>query len=107
MALAGGAGLSRAAGHSNLYAVLAARLRHRATQRDRLGDLHRHRQYCPMADGAEKAGVAPGEQIDTWSGASHCNAGCFFERFGLIFLTEVARISAQNIIFDASSHQKW
>ena len=31
-----------------------------------------------------------------------CNAGCFFERFGLIILTEVARISAQNIIFDAS-----
>jgi hypothetical protein len=30
-----------------------------------------------------------------------CNAGCFFERFGLICLTEVARISAQNIIFDA------
>ncbi len=79
---------------SNLHAVLAARLRHRAAQCDRLADLHRHRQYCPMADGAEKAGVAPGEQLDTWSGASHCNTGCFFERFGLIFLTEVARISA-------------
>jgi hypothetical protein len=26
------------------------------------------------------------------SDTTRCNAGCFFERFGLIFLTEVARI---------------
>jgi hypothetical protein len=61
MALARRTGLSRSSDRGDPHAVLAARLQHRAAQRDRLADLRCHWQYCPMANGAEEAGVAPGE----------------------------------------------